>query len=77
MALEVPADVGSEELSEEAFDYRPVKGLRSAGDPEDVAEAVRALLAAKSPVIYAGQGVLWAEAWTNCGSSPSWRIPLS
>ena len=63
VALEVPADVGSEELSEEAFDYRPVKGLRSAGDPEDVAEAVRALLAAKSPVIYAGQGVLWAEAW--------------
>ena len=63
VALEVPADVGSEELSEEAFDYRPVKSIRTAGDPEDVAEAVRALLAAKSPVIYAGQGVLWAEAW--------------
>ncbi len=60
--LEVPADVGEEEISEEAFDYRPVKGLRSAGDPDDVAAAVRALLAAKRPVIYAGQGVLWAEA---------------
>ena len=60
--LEVPRDVGSEEISEEEFNYRPVKGLRSAGDPGDVAAAVRAILAAKTPVIYAGQGVLWAEA---------------
>ena len=60
--VQVPADVAQEEISEEAFDYRPVKGYRSAGDPEDVAAAVRALLAAKTPVIYAGQGVLWAEA---------------
>ena len=60
--LEVPRDVGSEEISEEEFNYRPVKGLRSAGDPGDVRDAVRAVLAARAPVIYAGQGVLWAEA---------------
>ena len=60
--LQVPADVGQEEIDEAAFNYRPVKGIRSAVDPSDVAEAVRALLSAKSPVIYAGQGVLWAEA---------------
>ena len=60
--LEVPRDVGSEEISEEEFNYRTVKGIRSAGDPGDVADAVRAILAAKIPVIYAGQGVLWAEA---------------
>ena len=60
--LEVPGDVGQEEISEEAFDYRTVKGYRSAGDPSDVAVAVGAILAARRPVIYAGQGVLWAEA---------------
>ena len=60
--VEVPADVGEEEISEEAFDYRPVGHIRSAGDPADVRTAARALLNAKRPVIYAGQGVLWAEA---------------
>jgi thiamine pyrophosphate-dependent acetolactate synthase large subunit-like protein len=60
--LEIPSDVAEEEISEEIFDYRPVKSIRSAGDPRDVAEAVRALLNASAPVIYAGQGVLWAEA---------------
>ena len=60
--VQVPGDVGQEEIDEEAFDYRPVKGYKSAGDPEDVVSAVKALLAAKNPLIYAGQGVLWAEA---------------
>ncbi len=60
--VQVPGDVASEEISEEQFDYRPVKGYRSSGDPEDVAAAARALLAARDPLIYAGQGVLWAEA---------------
>ena len=60
--LEMPADVGQEEIDEEAFTYRPVKAIRSAGDPSDVANAVKALLTSKRPVIYAGQGVLWAEA---------------
>ena len=60
--LQVPGDVAQEEIDESAFDYRPVKGYKSAGDPGDVADAVRALLAARHPVIYAGQGVLWAEA---------------
>ena len=60
--VQVPGDVGTEEIDESGFDYRPVKSYKSAGDPGDVADAVRALLAAKRPVIYAGQGVLWAEA---------------
>ncbi len=60
--LEVPADVGQEDIDEVAFNYQPVKGTKSAGAPRDISESVRALLAAKSPVIYAGQGVLWAEA---------------
>jgi thiamine pyrophosphate-dependent acetolactate synthase large subunit-like protein len=60
--LEVPGDVAAEELSAEAIDYRPVRAYRSAGDPEDVRSAVTALLGAERPVIFAGQGVLWAEA---------------
>ncbi|MCZ6867395.1 MAG: thiamine pyrophosphate-binding protein, partial [Chloroflexi bacterium] len=52
--LEVPADVGEEEISEEAFDYRVVKEIKSAGDPSDVTAAVKAVLSAKRPVIYAG-----------------------
>ena len=60
--LQIPADVAQEEIDESAFEYRPVKGYSSAGDPSDVADAVRALLAARNPIIYAGQGVLWAEA---------------
>ena len=60
--LEMPSDVALEEISEVAFNYRPVKGYRSAGDPGDIAGAVKAILGAERPVIYAGQGVLWAEA---------------
>ena len=60
--LEMPSDVAMEEISEVAFNYRPVKGYRSAGDPSDIAGAVKAILDADRPVIYAGQGVLWAEA---------------
>ncbi|MBM3140266.1 MAG: thiamine pyrophosphate-requiring protein [Chloroflexi bacterium] len=59
--VEVPADVGAEDVGD-APDYRPVAHVRSAGDPADVRAAVRALLGAERPVIFAGQGVLWADA---------------
>jgi acetolactate synthase-1/2/3 large subunit len=60
--LEIPGDLINEEIGEEAFDYEPPSILRSAGDPEAVARAARALLSAQRPVIMAGQGVLYAEA---------------
>ena len=60
--VQVPGNVATEELPEEAFDYRPVKGYKSAGDPDDISVAVKALLGAKNPLIYAGQGIFWAEA---------------
>ncbi len=63
VVLEVPTDVASEEIDEADFYYRPVKGARSAGDPQDVAAAVKALLAAKTPVLHVGQGVLSSHAW--------------
>lgn len=60
--LEIPADVASEELPDESFHYTPVRPFRSAADPDDVRDLVKALLAASNPVINAGQGVLYAEA---------------
>ena len=59
--LEVPTDVMEEEVG--AFDYIPTKSSRSQGDPADVREAVRLLLQANSPVIVAGQGIFFAEAF--------------
>ena len=59
--LEVPEDIVDKEV--EAFDYQPVKTTRAAGDHHDVAEAAQVLVEARHPVIHAGQGVLYAEAW--------------
>ncbi len=61
--LEVPDDVAEEELDEGKFDYKPVKGWKTPGDPEDVRVAVRALLNARNPLIYVGEGVFYAGAW--------------
>jgi acetolactate synthase-1/2/3 large subunit len=63
--LEVPGDVANEEIDEVKFNYKTIKGNKSAGDPQDVADAVRALLAAKAPVLHVGQGVLDCEAWNE------------
>jgi acetolactate synthase-1/2/3 large subunit len=60
--LEIPQDVAGEELDEAAFDYQPPPVLRTAGDPDAIRRAARALLAAERPIIHAGQGVLYAEA---------------
>lgn len=61
--LEMPRDVLRGDISDEAASYVPVTPRRSAGDPQDVKEAARMLLSANNPVIQAGQGVLYAEAW--------------
>src|SRR3954464_15842231 len=59
--VEVPVDVWGEEA--DPSDYAPSRRLRSGPDAEAVREAADLLLAAKRPVIYAGQGVHWAKAW--------------
>lgn len=61
VVLELPGDVASEEVELPAYTAAPP--VRSGGDPDDVREAVRLLLNAKRPLLHAGQGVLWAEAW--------------
>ena len=45
-----------------ALNYSPVKTTVSGANARDVAQAAKALAQAKSPVIVAGQGVLYAEA---------------
>ena len=59
--LEVPRNVWTEEL-EGTLDYTPVKGNRTAPDPQDVREVAQVLMKAKNLVVHAGQGVLYAEA---------------
>jgi thiamine pyrophosphate-dependent acetolactate synthase large subunit-like protein len=62
--LEVPVDVAAEEMGR-PLEYTPPARLRGAADPDAVREAVRLLRAAKRPMIQAGQGVLYAHAWSE------------
>ncbi|MQG76146.1 MAG: thiamine pyrophosphate-requiring protein [SAR202 cluster bacterium] len=61
--LEVGTDVVNAAMTDEEFEYQEVKRRRSAGDPEDIKEVATVLLNADLPVIYAGQGIFFAEAY--------------
>ena len=61
--LEIPMDVASEQFDDNLFQYSPVKGWRSAGDPADIKRVAAALIAARNPIIRAGNGILYAKAW--------------
>ena len=58
--LEIPTDVASEDIDDD-FDYKPPEKTKPAGNPSDIAASVKALLAAESPILHAGQGVLYAD----------------
>ena len=61
--VEIPADVGEMDVPEGAVEsYKPVKSAIAGANLADADEAAAALLAARNPVIYAGQGVMYAEA---------------
>lgn len=60
--IEIPADLSTAEYGGD-LDYRPVRAHRSAADPDDVRDLVAALLKARAPVLYVGQGVHYAEAY--------------
>jgi len=59
--VEIPNEVFDAEFTG-PLDYIPVPVLRSAPDPAAVKEAARMLLSAKNPLIWAGQGIHYAEA---------------
>jgi len=58
--LLVPRDLG--EYDESEHPYVPVKGWRSGPDPDDVTAAIKALRAAKAPLLYVGEGAYYAHA---------------
>ena len=58
--LEIPTDVATEDI-DNGFDYKPPEKTKPAGNPSDIAASVKALLAAESPILHAGQGVLYAD----------------
>lgn len=60
--VEIPTDMFNEELPGE-LDYTPVVATRSGADPVDIRRAAEMLANARRPVIYAGTGVHWAQAW--------------
>ncbi len=59
--LEIPLEVWDQEFEGE-LGYEPVRPYPLAPDPAAITEAVKILLAAKNPILWAGQGVLYAEA---------------
>ena len=60
--VEIPADVGGQEVPEDALAYQPPKRLLQSPSRSDVADAARLLLNARKPVIWSGMGVLFASA---------------
>jgi len=63
--LEFPADIAGIEIEDAAFSYRAVKAGKAMADPESVAAAVKAIVAARKPLLHAGSGVLYSEAWNE------------
>ena len=61
--VEIPTDIADAEVDVSIPEsYKPVKATLSKANSQDVLSAARALLDAKAPIIYAGQGVLYADA---------------
>ena len=58
--IEAVGDITEAECGEYA--YQPIRPVRSAPDPDDIRRAADVLLAARRPVIQAGQGILFAGA---------------
>lgn len=62
--LELPVDLLDTEV-DDPTDYVPTRRHRSAPDPAAVKEVAQTLVNAANPVLYAGQGVHYAKAWSQ------------
>ena len=62
--VEFPSDLLGEEIPD-SFAPTPVPTTRYGPDSASIAAAADALLAAECPIIYAGQGVHYAQAWDS------------
>ena len=62
--VEFPSDLFAEEISD-SFDPTPVPKVRYGPDSASIETVAEALLDAECPVIYAGQGVHYAQAWNS------------
>jgi acetolactate synthase-1/2/3 large subunit len=60
--VEVPRDIVDLDAGSDAEAYQPIAATLSGPNPQDVESAAKLLLAARHPMILAGQGVLYAEA---------------
>ena len=75
--VEIPREVFDEEVPD-SWEHVPSYATRTAPDPDAVEEAAAVLAAAERPVIYAGQGVHYAEAWDELKAlAEAWNIPVS
>lgn len=75
--VEVPLDVFREEVPDD-FVYVPSFKSRTGPDPVDVSQAASVLAKAERPVIYAGQGVHYAQAWDELKAlAETWNIPVT
>jgi thiamine pyrophosphate-dependent acetolactate synthase large subunit-like protein len=59
--VEVPGDLMNEEVGD--FVYHPTPTVRYQPASSEVSAVAKALVAAERPVIYAGQGIHYAQAW--------------
>ncbi|MEM3871882.1 MAG: thiamine pyrophosphate-binding protein, partial [Nitrososphaeria archaeon] len=64
VVLELPEDIAEEDLGAE-LSYKPVKGWKCAGDPEDIRTVVKALSSSRNPLLYVGEGAFYAQAWAE------------
>ena len=60
--IEIPADVGGQEIPESELSYQPPKRAAQSPAASDIKDAVKLLLNAKKPAIWSGMGVLLADA---------------
>jgi acetolactate synthase-1/2/3 large subunit len=62
VAVELPADIMSQEISEADMNYTSPGLVRSMPSASDIKDVVAKLVAAKNPLLWAGQGVMRADA---------------